>query len=317
MIPKAEASGNCEIRAESTVFNLIPGPDGRIKEVAYYDKDGVEHAQRAKSVILSANGAETPRLLLMSTSSQFPDGMANSSGVVGKYLMFNTQNPSYGLFEHQLNEFKGPQVTRIVHDYYDSDPARGFYGGGGLDARSQPGSPLWFALQGLPPETPRWGHDFKQTLSEYYTRTMTVACHTTSLPLESNSISLDPDYTDEFGRPAIRTTYMDHPDDLATQSFLVERSIEILEAAGAKRTWRTPVVPTTVGAHLLGTCRMGTDARKSVVDPSHRAHDVKNLFIVDGSSLVTSGRGQPTMTIQALAFRAADHIKEFARLGDI
>ena len=120
-----------------------------------------------------------------------------------------------------------------------------------------------------------------------------------------------------WGRPAIRVTYEDHPDDLAFAAFLQERAVEIMEAAGAERVDPLPIAPSTVTAHLLGTCRMGDDPRASVVDRYHRTHDVPNLFICDGSSLVTSGRGQPTMTIQALAFRAADHITDFARRGEI
>jgi choline dehydrogenase-like flavoprotein len=146
---------------------------------------------------------------------------------------------------------------------------------------------------------------------------MEVAVHTTSLPLESNAISLDPAVKDRWGRPAIRTTYRDHPDDVRTAQFLLDRGREILEAAGAARHWSLPAAEQTVGAHLLGTCRMGNDPDESVVDRFHRAHDVPNLFICDGSSLVTSGRGQPTMTIQALAFRAADHVADFARRNEI
>jgi choline dehydrogenase-like flavoprotein len=112
-------------------------------------------------------------------------------------------------------------------------------------------------------------------------------------------------------------TYRDHPDDMAIMRFLQARSVELLEAAGASRVWTYPVTESTFTAHLLGTCRMGNDPSASVVDRYHRTHDVRNLFIVDGSSFVTSGRGQPTMTIQALAFRAAEHIGAFARRGEI
>jgi choline dehydrogenase-like flavoprotein len=137
------------------------------------------------------------------------------------------------------------------------------------------------------------------------------------LPVESNNISLDPEVEDRWGRPAIRVTYRDHPDDLAAMQFFLDRSLEILDAAGAGRIWSEPVQEQSTGAHLLGTCRMGDDPAESVVDRDHRAHDVPNLFICDGSSLVTSGRGQPTMTIQALAFRASDRIAELARQGSI
>jgi choline dehydrogenase-like flavoprotein len=115
----------------------------------------------------------------------------------------------------------------------------------------------------------------------------------------------------------MRITYSDHPDDLAMAAFLQDRAVEIMEAAGANTVWREPVSRTDVLAHLLGTCRMGDDPATSVVDRFHRSHEVPNLFICDGSSLVTSGRGQPTMTIQALAFRASEHIAKFAKGGEL
>ncbi|HXV85860.1 MAG TPA: GMC family oxidoreductase, partial [Gemmatimonadales bacterium] len=235
---------------------------------------------------------------------------------VGKYLMYNGYTVTQGAFEHPLNEYKSAQVTRIIWDFYRSDPRRGFYGGGGLDGRWF-WYPVLFGAGGLPPDAPRWGPEYKRLLRSYYTRTMDVAGHTTSLPLETNNITLDPDLRDRWGRPGIRVTYQDHPDDLKTMRFMVERSRELLDAAGAQRIWETPVTESTIGVHLLGTCRMGNDPRESVVDKYHRAHDVPNLFICDGSSLVTSGRGQPTMTIMALAFRAAEHIGRFARRGEI
>jgi len=298
------------------VMRVETDPTGRATGVVYLDEAGEEHRQRGRAVILAANGAETPRLLLMSESSLFPHGLGNGSGLVGKYLMFNGQTASYGVFEHPLNEYKSVQVTRILMDFYDADPARGFYGGGGMDGRMFKG-PLFFALDGLPPDMPTWGEEYRRALPEYLIRTMEVAGHTTSLPVETNSVSLDPEVRDRWGRPAIRTTYRDHPDDLAMMQFFVDRGEEILEAAGARRVWSDPVQPQTLGAHLLGTCRMGDDPERSVVDRYHRSHEVPNLFICDGSSMVTSGRGQPTMTIQALAFRAAGHLAQFARAGDI
>ena len=165
-------------------------------------------------------------------------------------------------------------------------------------------------------DDPWWGSDYKKLLREY-PRSMYVNGHTTSLPVATNSITLDPRVRDTWGYPAIRVTYRDHPDDMSMMRFLQDRSVEIAEAAGAKRVWRHPVVEASITAHLLGTCRMGTDPATSVIDPDHRTHDVPNLFICDGSSLVTSGRGQPTMTIMALAFRAAERIGERARRGEI
>lgn len=315
MIPQAEATGRCEIRAQSVVHRIETNAAGRVTEVVYYDSSGTEQAQRARAVVLCANGAETPRLLFLSESSRHPDGLANSSGRVGRYLMFNFNSSTWGVFEHPLNEYKSVMATQVVLDFYDSDPARGFYGGGGMDARSSIGPAFYANFEGMVPGEPTWGSSFKRHLAESYTHSMQMATHSTSLPLESNCIDLDPTLTDPWGRRAIRVTYSDHPDDLATARFLQEHAAAILEAAGARKVWKVPVAQSSLAAHLLGTCRMGDDPRSSVVDRDHRTHDVPNLFICDGSSLVTGGRGQPTMTIQALAFRAADHITELARSG--
>jgi len=316
MIPRAVDTGRCEVRPNSTAHRVETDDAGRATGVVYWDADGTEQRQRARAVVLAANGAETTRLLMMSGRAGSADGLANSSGMVGRHLMFNGQTSAFGLFEHPLNEYKSVQVTRIIHDFYDADPARGFYGGGGIDARMSQGA-LLFALGGLPPDAPQWGPEYKRMLRDYYTHTVEIAGHTTSLPVPTNSVSLDPDAKDRWGRPALRITYRDHNDDLEMMRFMQDRSKELLEAAGATRVWAPPIAPQTIGAHLLGTARMGNDPRTSVVDRDHRAHDVPNLFICDGSSFVTSGRGQPTMTIQALAFRAGERLAEAARAGKI
>ena len=316
MIPQAIATGRCEIRPHSYVRKIELDAHGRATGAIYFDKSGKENLQRARAVIVAANGSETPRLLLLSKSNRFPDGLANSSGLVGKYLMFNTDSLAGGLFEHPLNEYKSIEVTRIIHDTYEIDPKHGFYGGGGIDARFL-WYPISFATVGLPPRLPQWGSEYKKALQKYFTRSMYLAGHTTSLPLEDNSISLDDTVKDAWGLPAMRVTYKDHPDDLKTNQFMIDRSMEILEAAGALDRWAYPVEESTYGFHLLGTCRMGNDPKTSVVTADHRTHDVPNLFLCDGSSFVTSGRGQPTETIQALAFRASDRITGLAKQNQI
>jgi choline dehydrogenase-like flavoprotein len=314
MIPEAEATGRCEIRTHSYVFNVALDKRGRSTGVHYFDGNKAEQFQKAKAVVLSANGGETSRLLLNSASGLFPQGLANSSGYVGKNLMFNQGSGVYAQFEHELNEYKSVQVTRILHDFYDADPKRGFYGGGGIDARMG-SQPIGWALA-AGGDLPRWGADYKQRL-EGFSRSMIAAGHCTSLAQETNNVTLDPTLKDAWGMPAIRVTYKDHPDDLATAQFLQDRAYEIMQAAGAEKVWRAAPRLARGGVHLLGTCRMGNDPATSVVDKYHRTHDVPNLFICDGSSFVTSGRGQPTMTIQALAFRAADHIGQFAQRNEI
>src|SRR5438874_1224990 len=213
----AERTGRCEIRPNSYVHKIELDANGRATGALYFDEKRNTHLQKAKAVVVCANGAETPRLLLLSANKQFPDGLANSSGLVGKNLMFNSGGTVTGVYEHPLNDYKGYCVSRVLHDFYELDHEKvGFYGGGGLDARYD-FTPITFAFGGVPPETPRWGQD----------------------------------------------------------------------------------------------------AKTSVINADHRTHDVKNLFLCDGSSLVTSGRGQPTMTIMALAFRAADRIIALAKRGEI
>ncbi|PYX14772.1 MAG: gluconate 5-dehydrogenase [Acidobacteria bacterium] len=316
VIPIAEKTGRCEIRPNSYVRKISTDTRGRVDGVLYFDPQKQEHFQKAKAVVVCANGAETPRLLLMSKSNLFPQGLANSSGLVGKFFMLDSGSLTLGTFEYPLNDFKSVRVTRVVQDFYDSDPKRGFYGGGGIDARFE-FYPIGFALTGLSPDVPRWGAGFKKALKENFNRTVTVFSHTTCLPLESNNITLDPDTKDAWGLPALRVTYKSHADDFKTMNFFNDRSLELLDAAGALKKWAFPVEDAAATVHLMGTCRMGNDPKSSVVDKYHRAHDVPNLFMVDGSSFVTSGRNQPTCTIQALAYRAADQIVRMAKSGSI
>jgi choline dehydrogenase-like flavoprotein len=264
--------------------------------------------------VVCANGAETPRLLLMSKSSLFPDGLANSSGLVGRYLMYNGGAFAGGLFEHEINGYRGVHVSRVILDFYELDPALGLYGGGGIDTRFD-FTPIGFALDGMPPDAPRWGAGYKQALRRNYTRTMYALAHTTSLPVETNSISLDPTARDAWGLPAIRVTFQEHENDQRLYRWFQDRNLELLGAAGAVQQWEFSLDTYYPAVHLLGTCRMGNDPARSVVDRSHRTHDVPNLFLVDGSSFVTGGRGQPTCTIQALAYRAGAEITRLAREG--
>jgi choline dehydrogenase-like flavoprotein len=317
LIPEAEATGRCEIRPESYVRKVEVDRRGRVTGVKYFDAGKREIFQRARAVVVCANGAETPRLLLMSASNRFPQGLANSSGMVGRHLMFNSGGFVGGRFDGRINGYRGTVDSRVIHDTYELDPALGLVGGGGFDFRFD-AQPIAFALWGLGDDGPRWGPEFKRRLSEGFTRTAYVLAHTTSLPVAGNSISLDPTLRDEWSLPALRMTFQEHPNDQRLARWFTDRAMELLAAAGATDRWAFPPGPGPFPqVHLLGTCRMGNDPTTSVVDRHHRAHDVPNLFIVDGSSFVTSGRGQPTMTIQALAFRAAEAMARMARAGEL
>ena len=230
--------------------------------------------------------------------------------------MFNGAGISLGVFDHEVNGYKGIVATRIVWDLYELDKKLGLVGGGGFDYRFDT-TPIGF-LETIVcrPNSPTWGKEFKKLVAHNYNRTVICFGHTSSLPVPTNSISLDPTVKDAWGVPAIRMTFQDHPQDLKLYKYFADRGEEMLKASGATQTWQQPVESAEFSVHLLGTCRMGNDPKSSVVDKYNRAHDVKNLFIVDGSSLVTCGRGQPTMTIQALGVpRRGQHqpIREAAR----
>lgn len=316
MIPDAEASGRCEIRPLSYVRKIELDARGRAIGVKYFDARKREVFQRARAVFVCANGAETPRLLLMSRSNRFPDGLANSSGAVGKHVMFNSYALVGGQFEHEINGYRGMAVTRVIHDLYELDPSLGLAGGTGFDFRML-FTPIAFGVFGLGPDAPAWGPVYKRMLRESFTRTLQVLAHATQLPVASNAISLDPTVKDAWGLPAIRLTFKDHPNDERLMAYARDRATDLVDAAGATRHWAYPLERVWPEVHLLGTCRMGDDPSSSVVDRYQRTHDVPNLFLVDGSSFVTSGRGQPTMTIQALAFRAAEHAAAMARKGEL
>jgi choline dehydrogenase-like flavoprotein len=314
MVPEAVATGRCEIRPLSYVRQVNTNDRGRVTGVTYFDQNKRDVTQRAKAVILSANGCETPKLLLVSATSLFPNGLANSSGQVGRNIMFNNSALRDALFEHEVNGWKGAVVGCVVWDTFEMDRSLGLYGGGGFDFRCGytplAGGATW-------PGEPTWGSAWKKRARDYFTKRLSVYGHMTSLPTRTNLMDLDPAVKDAWGLPAPRLTFTGHPNDVKLGEWFGKRGEELLHAAGALSIAGDYNGPDNGGPHLLGTCRMGNDPKTSVVNADHRAHDVPNLFVVDGSNFVTSGRGQPTMTIQALAFRASDRITALAKSGSI
>jgi choline dehydrogenase-like flavoprotein len=312
MLPGAVATSRCEIRPDSYVRKIEMGKNGRATGVTYFDKEKKEVFQRARAVVLSASGVYTPALLLLSQTAAFPDGLANSSGQVGRNIMFTAGANAEALFEHDVNGWKGVDVSRVIWDFFEVPKGLGLYGGGGLDIRADhdaiDGGVTW-------PGEPTWGREWKKRSRDYFNKTVQANAHSTSLPVSTNRIDLDPAEKDPWGVAVPRLTFTAHPLDTKLSQFFTDRARELLQAAGAvKMSELKPAIASLGGgSHLLGTCRMGNNPATSVTDSDHRAHDIPNLFIVDGSSLVTSTRGQPTMTIQALAFRAADRISHLAK----
>jgi choline dehydrogenase-like flavoprotein len=315
MIPAAVATGRCEIRPGCTAVQVETTAAGRASAVVYRDARGRTVRQRARVVVLAANGAETPRLLLLSANGRHPNGLANASGLVGKNLMLNGNAVVQGEMPQPMNGHKGPPVTRICLDAYDLGASEGIVGGGGFDFRFMGGPMIWSQFFHQLPDL--FGASLKQHLATAYSHGILGFAHTSSLPSAANGVDLDPTVKDHLGLPASRVTYTEHEQDMRLMRRVQEMTAQALAAGGATKLVSLPVTADPGGAfHLLGTCRMGHDPATSVVNADHRAHDVPGLYCVDGSSFVSSGRGQPTLTIQALAFRAAERLAGAMKRGE-
>jgi len=306
--PAAERAG-VELRTHCRVREITVGEDGMASGAVYIDADGNEQHQRAEIVVLACNGVGTPRLLLNSRSARYPDGLANSSGLVGKNLMFHPYAMVTGIFDETLEGYKGPTGCSIIsQEFYETDLSRGFARGYSFEMLRGMG-PVSTAMWGMGTDRLPWGADHHDAYAAIWDRTagMVIICE--DLPEEHNQVTLDPELVDSDGIPAPKISYRLSENSRLMLDHAVARGREVLEAAGAKETLsEAPLAP--AGWHLMGTARMGTDPTKSVVNEWCRSHDVKNLFVIDGSVFVTSGGVNPTNTIQALALYVGDTIKK-------
>ena len=275
----------------------------------YYDAEGIERRQKAEVVVVACNGIGTPRLLLNSRSKQFPDGLANRSGLVGRNLMFHPYAMVTGLFDEPLEGYKGPTGCCIMsQEFYASDPSRGFTRGYSFEILRGFG-PVYTALWAMSKGQLPWGAGHHQTFAELFDRTAGMVVISEDLPDPANCVTLDPDMKDSDGIPSPKINYRLSENSITMLEHSVARATEVLEASGAKRTiTESPL--RVAGWHLMGTARMGTDPETSVANAWGRCHDVRNLFIVDGSIFVTAAAVNPTNTIQALALYIADTMKK-------
>ena len=305
--PRALRSG-AELRTGCRVREITLAADGRVRGVVYYDRDGALREQRASLLVLACNGVGTPRLLLNSRSQQFPDGLANRSGLVGKNLMFHPFASVGGVFGEGLDSLQGPIGSVIFsHEFYETDLRRDFVRGFGLQIVRQSG-PLHTALGGFTSTRVPWGSAHHSVFDARFRHMINIGVMGEDLPETINEVVLDPELTDAHGIPAPSVRYRLSDNSLRMMEYGVARASEALQAAGATRVLTLNPMRAS-GWHLLGTCRMGLDPRTSVVGKWGRAHDVENLYIVDGSVFVTSAAVNPTTTIQAVALRSADDIK--------
>ncbi len=322
LIPKALATKRLDLRPNAMVTEIPLGEDGRARSVRYLDQKGAGHEVFARHVVVSAGAIGSPPILLGSTSGLFPQGLANSSGLVGKNLTFHVHPLVQYLIDEPALGMTGINLTVAVDDLHSSDPKRGFIRGGVFGEASS-STPIAHAnnAYGFPGLERMWGQGFKDYLRTF-PRQIALMGFLEDLPMEANGVDLDPTVKDKFGLPVPRITHRQHPNDIAMYRWYTERMMEIAEAAGAVEIWvpdapfanlsEEKAMPGAVG-HFHGTCRMGDDPGTSVVDRWCRTHDVPNLWVVDGSFFPTSGGYNPTLTILANAYRVADHFVAEAR----
>ncbi len=303
-IPRGEGTGKLEVRPNAQVLKIEHDAKGKVTGVVYADKDGKQHRQKARAVCVAGNSIESPRLLLNSASSMFPNGMANSSGQVGRNYMRHMTGSVYGIFERPVHMYRGTTMAGIISDEARNDPSRGFVGGYEFETLSL-GLPFMAAF--LDPGA--WGREFTSALDRYeHMAGMWIVGE--DMPQEKNAITLHATEKDKHGLPIPNVHFDDHPNDVAMRNHAYKQGGAVYDAVGATRTFPTPPYPST---HNLGTNRMSEKARDGVVNKFGQTHDIANLFVSDGSQFTTGAAENPTLTIVALALRQADHIA--GRLG--
>ena len=296
-VPDAISHG-AEIRAHAMASRISLRDDGRVDGVVYFDREGKEHFQRARAVIVSGYAIETPRLLLNSACPGHRHGLANSSGTLGKYLMAQAGNVVAGRFEDLIRLYKAPPAHALSEEFYETDPRRGF--ARGFAVQTVGPLPVAFAKQ-MVAAMGAWGWGMRQVMMDY-NHWATLGILGEILPWEDNRVELAEE-KDQHGLPVAKVTFNLHDNDRKLIEFGKNKVMEIMAAAGAKQ-----VVQESRFAHLVGASRMGSDPSTSVVDKFGRTHDIPNLFVCDGSVMPTQGSANPGLTIQALAARTADYL---------
>jgi choline dehydrogenase-like flavoprotein len=307
-IPDALATGRLDLRPESYVHEIAVDSSGRAHSVVYQDAAGDFYEQEAEVVLVGCGAIESARLLLMSQSGRFPNGLANGSDLVGRNLTLHEYTAAIGVFDDPVYGWAGGgYISAASLELYAHDESRGFAGGCQIAAAGA-GVPL--PINFATPDKPVWGAEAKAADRELFNHTLAVAVLVHDLPQETNRVELDDAVTDAWGLPVARITNKIHENDLAQARWYVERNAEIVEAAGARSVSLVHADRITGNcSHQHGTARMGHDPATSVLDASCRAHEVENLYVIDGSPFPTGTGLNPTLTIMANAWRIADIVR--------
>jgi choline dehydrogenase-like flavoprotein len=297
-----------ELRTRCRVSEITVNDQGMASGAIYFDADGQRQHIGAEVVIVAMNGVGTPRILLNSTSTRFPEDLANSSGLVGRNLMFHPYAQICAVFDEPQDGYRGPVDYLWSQEFYETRPEHEFLRGYTFEMTRGRGA-VMTALGAMMSGRIPWGDDHHQAYRELHNRITGMVAICEDLPELHNTVTLDPNLKDPDGIPAPRIDYTLSENSRNMLKHAVERASDVLRAAGATEIMSE--APLAVGGwHLMGTARMGSDPETSVVNEWGRSHDVKNLFVVDGSLFVTSAGVNPTRTIQALALYVADNMKQ-------
>jgi len=305
VIPAALATGNCELRTQSIVKEILMDSRGLAKAVTYFDANDRLQEQTADLVVVSGSANESARLLLNSKSRLFPGGLGNRHDWVGRNLQGHGYTGALGLFDFDVFDDIGPGPGVAVCDFNHGN--EGFISGG-LLTNEFIRLPYQFSNMRAP-GVPRWGHEHKRYMRQFYRRNMGVMGPVQELPVFEARVQVDPKIKDYWGIPVARLSGYRHPNDLVVAKFLSSKAEAWLKEAGATTTWTfLPWKGLSGGQHQAGTCRMGNDPKTSVVDKYCRVHDVDNVYVIDGSVHVTNGGFNPVLTIMAIAYYASEHL---------
>ena len=308
-ITKALETGKLELRPDSQALQIQHDKSGKVTGVLYANAQGKQVVQKARAVCVAGNSIESPRLLLNSASSQFPDGLANSSGQVGRNYMRHTTGRVFATFAKPVHMYRGTTMAGIVRDEAGNKPARGFAGGYYLQTIS-----LGFPFHTVFMQPGGWGREFTH-LMDLYANTAGLWIVGEDLPQAGNGVTLDKTAKDKYGMPVAHLKpFEDHPNDAAMRNHAFKSSSNIYEAAGATEVLPQGPYPST---HNMGTNRMSAKAGDGVVNKWGQAHDVKNLFVSDGSQFTSGAACNPTLTIVTLAIRQAEYIHDQMGKGAI
>nr|MCW2727348.1 family oxidoreductase [Aeromicrobium sp.] len=290
------------------VREITTNAKGLATGAIYIDRTGVERHQKADVVIMAANGIGTARLLLLSKSEAHPDGLGNSSGLVGRRLMMHPYAAATGVYDEPLESWLGPSGHAIQSfEFYETDTSRGFVRGGKWQVMPS-GGPLGLrAGYSDSPLEETWGENFHRRVRKTVGRSFEWGITAEDLPDVENRVAIDGEMTDSDGIPSPKIIYRSSDNTTKLMAFNLERAKEAHEAAGATEVHLTPLMR-DCGWHIMGTARMGLDPKDSVIDEWHQSHDVPNLYVIDGSAFVTSASANPTATITALTLRAMEHL---------